>query len=78
MVGKGKKISIERELKYAMPKDLRRKLRKALAQYGVGKALAEDTGITYQTIAAALKSGLATKRTAEALQQSLNQLEIAA
>lgn len=70
--------NVKLELKYAMPKDLLRTLRKTLENYGAGITLSDGTGISYNTIAAAAKTGLATKKTTAAIQESLNQLEAAA
>jgi hypothetical protein len=69
-----RKFQIERELKVEIPTDLLLKLREGNAIYGFGQALHRETDISYNTIAAVIKTGVGTPTTIKALQKAIKKL----
>lgn len=68
------KYKVNRELKIAVPKALLKQLADAMENYGAGQTLSKETRISYNTIAAAMKTGLATQTTIDHLEQAFKKI----
>lgn len=75
MKSETKKYQIQRELKFRVPSDVLKKISKACEGYGNGQVIAEASGITYNTLAAVIKSKLATNKVLENILNGIKKVE---
>lgn len=75
MKSENKKFKVKRELKYRVPADTIRRIKKACEGYGYGKVLADAAGVRGEYISIILKSKLATSAMIQKVLSGVEKIE---